>query len=238
MNRFFKGIGIFMALVAVGIVSALAVIALLLRQEEVRVPDLVGKDVVSVIEIMNQQGLQLAVERREPSQTIPKDSIVSQNPLPGTGIKKGRKIRIVVSAGPSELLAPKVVGDQYRKADITLRQAGFSEPLIAKAWSDTVERDIVIAQDPPAGSPLEKGGKVGILVSLGKKGRVSVTPKLIGKKAEEAVRLVDRMGMQFKVLARAGAAARATGDRVVTGQKPAPGSPLPADAVVELTVSK
>ncbi|MDH4164516.1 MAG: PASTA domain-containing protein, partial [Nitrospirota bacterium] len=88
MNRFFKGIGIFLALVAVGIVSALAVIALLLRQEEVRVPDLVGKDVVSVIEIMNQQGLLLAVARREPNQTIPRDSIVSQNPLPGTGIKK------------------------------------------------------------------------------------------------------------------------------------------------------
>lgn len=238
MNRFFKGIGIFLALVAVGIVSALAVIALLLRQEEVRVPDLVGKDVVSVIEIMNQQGLLLAVARREPNQTIPRDSIVSQNPLPGTGIKKGRRIHIVVSAGPSELLAPKVVGDQYRKADITLRQSGLSEPVIAKTWSDTIERDIVIAQDPPAGTPVEKGGKVGILVSLGKKVRVSVTPKLMGRKAEEAVRLVDRMGMQFKVLSAAGGAVRAAGDRVVTGQKPAAGSPLPADAVVELTVSK
>ncbi|MDH4163139.1 MAG: PASTA domain-containing protein, partial [Nitrospirota bacterium] len=203
-----------------------------------RVPDLVGKDVVSVIEIMNQQGLLLAVARREPNQTIPRDSIVSQNPLPGTGIKKGRRIHIVVSAGPSELLAPKVVGDQYRKADITLRQSGLSEPVIAKTWSDTIERDIVIAQDPPAGTPVEKGGKVGILVSLGKKVRVSVTPKLMGRKAEEAVRLVDRMGMQFKVLSAAGGAVRAAGDRVVTGQKPAAGSPLPADAVVELTVSK
>lgn len=237
MNRFFKGIGIFLALVAVGVLSAVAVIAWLLRQEEVRVPDLLGKDVVSVIEIVNQAGLQLKVDRREPSQTIPKDSIISQDPAAGTGIKKGRFLRITVSLGPSELFAPKVIGEQYRKADILLRQAGFAEPVIAKTWSDTVDRDVVISQDPPAGSPLEKGGKVAVLVSLGKKSRVYVTPKLVGRKAEEAVRIVDRMGIQFHLLSRA-TGTRAAGGRIVTGQKPASGSPLFADAVVELTVSK
>lgn len=238
MNRFFKGIGIFLGLLGVSVVSALAVIALLLQQEEVRVPDLVGRDVVTVIEMMNQQGLQLKVVRREPSQTIPKDAVLSQDPSPGSGVKKGRAVRIVVSQGPSELLTPTVVGEQYRKADILLRKAGLAAPEVARAWSDTVERDVVIAQDPPAGTPLGKGGSVGILVSLGRKGRVSVMPKLVGRKAEEAVRLVDRMGMQYRVLSRAATTGQAAGERLVTSQKPAPGSPLPADAMVELSVSK
>jgi serine/threonine-protein kinase len=238
MNRFFKGIGIFLGLVGVGIVSALAVIALLLRQEEVRVPDLIGKDVVSVIEIVSSVGLQLAVDRREPSQSVAKDAIVSQSPLPGAGIKKGRKIRIVVSTGPRELFAPKVIGEAYRKADITLRQAGVAETFVSRVWSDTVERDMVIAQDPPPNAPIEKGGKVGILVSLGRKPRVYVTPKLVGRKAEEAVRLVDRMGMQYRIIAKASAAGKTGSVRIVTSQKPLAGYPLPADAVVELTVSK
>ena len=238
MNRFFKGIGIFLGLVGVGIVSALAVIALLLRQEEVRVPDLINKDVVSVIEIVSSAGLQLAVDRREPSRSVAKDAIVSQSPLPGSGIKKGRKIRIVVSTGPSEFFAPKVIGEPFRKADITLRQAGLAETFVSRVWSDTVERDMVIAQDPPPNAPVEKGGKVGLLVSHGRKPSVYVTPKLVGRKAEEAVRFVDRMGMQYRILSKASSAGKPGAERIVTSQKPAAGHPLPADAVVELTVSK
>src|SRR5512143_839178 len=146
MNRILKGIGIFLALVAVGVASAVAVIALLLRQEEVRVPDLTGQDIVTVIEVIGQQGLQLKVDRREPSPTIPRDAVVSQSPPPGTGVKKGRTVRGVVSQGPSELLVPKLVGEQFRKADILLRQSALTVHDVARAWSDTIERDVVMAQ--------------------------------------------------------------------------------------------
>lgn len=237
MNRFIKGIGIFLALIVVGVISAFAVIALLLRQEEVRVPDLTGKDIVSVIEVVGQQGLQLKVDRREPSQTVPKDAVISQAPPPGTGIKKGRALRVVVSQGPSELLAPRLVGEQYRKAEILLRQGGlFSD--IARVWSDTIERDVVIAQDPQASTPIEGGGKVSLLVSLGKKARLYVTPKLLGRNAEEAVRLVDRMGLQHRVISRASTSGPQGSDRTIVSQKPNPGYPLAADGVVELVVSR
>lgn len=238
MNRFIKGIGIFLALIVVGVVSAFAVIALLLRQEEVRVPDLAGQDIVSVIEVVGQLGLQLKVDRREPSQTVPRDAVISQAPPPGTGLKKGRALRVVVSQGPSELLAPKLVGEQYRKAEIILRQGGLLFLDIARVWSDTVERDVVIAQDPPANTPIEKGGRVSLLVSLGKKGRLYVTPKLLGKKAEDAVRLVDRMGLQHRVISRASMSTSPASDRIIVSQKPHPGYPLAADGVVELIVSK
>ena len=238
MNRFIKGIGIFLALIVVGVVSAFAVIALLLRQEEVRVPDLTGQDIVTVIEVVGQQGLQLKVDRREPSQTVPKDAVISQTPPPGTGIKKGRALRVVVSQGPSELLAPKLVGEQYRKAEILLRQGGLLFLDIARVWSDTIERDIVIAQDPPAGTPIEKGGRVSLLVSLGKKGRMYVTPKLLGKRADEAVRLVDRMGLQHRVISRTSTTSLPGSDRVIVSQRPNPGYPIAADGVVELTVNR
>src|SRR5512135_1540546 len=138
MKRFLKGLGIFIALVCVGIASAFAVIALLLRQEEVRVPDFTGRDIVSVIELATQQGLQLKIDRREPHPTMPRDTIISQTPVPGSGIKKGRQVRLVVSQGPSELLSPKVVGENFRKADIMIRQAGFLPGDTSRAFSDAV----------------------------------------------------------------------------------------------------
>ena len=238
MNRFVKGIGIFFALIVVGVVSAFAVIALLLRQEEVRVPDLAGQDIVSVIEVVGQLGLQLKVDRREPSQTVPRDAVISQAPPPGTGLKKGRALRVVVSQGPSELLTPKVVGEQYRKAEIILRQGGFLFPDIARIWSDTVEHDVVIAQDPSANTPIDKGEKVNLLVSLGKKGKRYVTPSFLGKKAEEAVRLVSRMGLQHRVISRSTTTGPQDAERTIVSQKPSPCYPLSADGVVELVVNK
>ncbi len=238
MKRFLKGLALFIALVGVGIASAFAVVALLLRQEEVRVPDLTGQDIVSVIEMVRQQGLQLKVDRREPHPTMPRDTVISQTPTPGSGIKKGRQVRVIVSQGPSELLAPKLVGENFRKADIMIRQAGFVPGTVSRVASDSVERGTVIAQDPQAGSPLEKGGTLNMLVSAGKQPELMVMPKLIGTRAEDALRIVDRLGLQHRVMTRAAGDKPTGAGRTVISQKPAAGYPISADATVDLVVSK
>jgi beta-lactam-binding protein with PASTA domain len=238
MKRFLRGMSIFLALVGVGIVSALAVVALLLRQEEVRVPDLTGQDIVTVIETLTMQGLQLKVERREPHPTLPKDAVISQIPAPGSGIKKGRQVRVVVSQGPSEMQAPKLVGEHYRKAEIMIRQAGFFPGNLSRVSSESVERDIVISQAPPVGSQVSKGGAISMLVSSGKRVPVLVTPKLIGKKAEEAVKIVDLAGLQHRIVYKTSGSRLTTADRVVVNQKPGAGYPVSSDGTVDIIVSK
>ncbi len=238
MKRFLRGLSIFLALVGVGIVSALAVVALLLRQEEVRVPDLTGQDIVTVIEMLATQGLQLKVERRESHPTLPRNAVISQIPAPGSGIKKGRQVRVVVSQGPSEMQAPMLVGENYRKAEIMIRQAGFFPGDLSRVSSENVERDIVISQAPQAGSPVEKGEKIGLLVSSGKKVPLLVTPKLVGKKAEEAVKTVDRAGLQHRIVYKTSGTKLLAAERIVIGQKPGAGYPVPSDGTVDIVVSK
>lgn len=238
MERFLKGLGLFIALTGVGIVSAFAVVALLLRQEEVRVPDLTGQDIVSVIETVAQQGLQLKVDRREPHATLPRDAVVSQSPAPGSGIKKGRQVRVVVSQGPSDMQAPKLAGEHFRKADIMIRQAGFSPGDVSRVSSDSIERDMVIAQDPQAGAPMDRGGKVSVLVSAGKKARMFVMPNLTGKKAEEALRTIDRIGLQYRIVTRTAGDYASGADRIVVHQRPGARSPVAADATVDIVVSR
>jgi len=204
----------------------------------VKTPNLIGQDIVAVIETLTQQGLQLKIERRETHQTIPRDMVVSQVPASGSGIKKGRAVRVVVSLGPSEMQAPKLVDEPFRKAEIMLRQAGYVPGEITRAWSETIVRDTVFAQDPPAGALLDKGGRINLLVSAGKKTVLYVMPKLIGKKAEDAVRTVDRMGLQHRVIYKAATTKIPAAERLVVSQKPGPGYPVAADGNVELVVSK
>jgi eukaryotic-like serine/threonine-protein kinase len=238
MMRFLKGIGIFLALIGVGVASAFAVIALLLHQEEVRVPDLAGKDIVAVIETLNQLGLQLKVDGREPNATLPRDTVVSQSPAPESGIKKGRQVHVVVSQGPSDLLAPNVVGEHFRKADIMVRQAGFRPGDISQVYSDSADRGVVMAQYPQSGSPIEKGGTIGMLVSSGKKPDILVMPRLVGKKTEEALRIVDRLELQHRVISRPGGNWSPGMERTVIGQKPRAGYPVSAEATVDIVVNR
>ncbi len=239
MKGFLKGLGVFAALVGVGIASAFAVVALLLRQDEVRVPDLTGQDIVSVIETVRQQGLELKVDSRAPHATVPRDTVISQIPAPGSGIKKGRQIKVVVSQGPSERLAPKLVGENFRKADILIRQAGYIAGSVSRIANDSVEREIVIAQNPQAGSPIETGGAIDILVSAGKRQGLLVMPKLIGKRPDEALRIVERLQLQYRVIRRAaGAGTTGENERFVIGQKPGAGYPVSADATVDIVIGK
>lgn len=242
MKRLLKGLGIFLALVGVGIVSAFAVVALLLRQEEVRVPDLTGQDIVNVIDTVRQLGLELKVDRREPHPSMPRDTVISQTPAQGGGIKKGRTLLVVVSQGPSDMQAPKLVGELFRKADIMIRQAGFVPGEVSRVFSDPaaggVERDVVIAQDPQAGSFLDRGGTVSMLVSAGRKAPLYVMPKLTGQKAEAAIKAVNRMGLQHRVISRASTTGTQSGDRIVVAQKPGAGHPVASDALVDIMVSR
>jgi beta-lactam-binding protein with PASTA domain len=238
MVRFLKGLGLFIALIGVGIVSAFAVVTLLLRQEEVRVPDLTGQDIVNVIETVAQQGLQLTVDRRESHPTLPRDTVISQSPLPGSGIKKGRKLHVVVSQGPSDTQALKLVGENFRKADMMIRQAGFSPGTVSRVASNRVERDIVIAQSPEAGSPLEKGGSISMLISTGTRVPQYIMPALTGKKTEEALKIIDRIGLQSRVITGPPGEKETGTDRVVLHQKPAAGSPVAVDTMVDIVVNR
>ncbi len=236
MKGFLKAIGLVLALIAVGVASSLAVIAILLKQQEVHVPEVAGRDIVTAIEILSQQGLQVKVERREPHPSIPRDTVISQDPLPGGSLKKGRAVRIVVSLGPSDLQAPDLAGQHFRKAEMELRRLGFYVGSVSRVYSDETVRDTVIAQDPAPGSPLEKGGVINLLVSAGRRPEVLIMPKLTGRKAEEAVRILERFGLQYRVAYKAGGKPEAS--RTVTGQRPGYGSPVRADSIVELTVSR
>ncbi len=238
MKRFLKGLGIFLLLVGIGVASAFLVIALLLRQEEVRVPDLTGQDIVTALDTATQLGLQLKVDRREPNTTIAKDSVVSQSPAAGSGIKKGRQIRVVVSLGPSELQAPKLVGEYFRKAEVLVRQAGFFPGNLSRVSSESVERDIVIAQSPEPGTPLEKDGRISMLVSSGRGTPEYVMPKLTGKRADAAVRAVEEIGLHYRLTYRAMESPAQPAERMVLSQKPLPGYAVSADTAVEIVVSK
>jgi serine/threonine protein kinase len=67
--------------------------------EMVTVPNVVGQNVNTASSQLVQAGLNIGDINREPSD-LPIDSVVRTSPNPGTQVKKGEKIQLVISQGP------------------------------------------------------------------------------------------------------------------------------------------
>lgn len=238
MKRFFSGkIGRYLVvLLAVGIGGIAG--ARLLMQEGVRVPGFAGQDAAVADEIARRLDLQVLVDRKVPHPAIPRNAVISQSPVAGSMVAKGHQIRVTLSQGPSDLLAPDLVGRYFREAELKIQEAGFVPAEGARASSDTVERGYVIAQSPLAGSPISKGGAISLLVSSGRRNRVLIMPKLIGMRADQAIRELDTLELAYQVQESASSDKAAGPAGTVLLQSPKPGYPVTLEMTVDIETKK
>ena len=67
-------------------------------------------------------GLDLNIQNRFYSTTVPAGRILSQAPAPGSEVRKGWQIRVVESLGPQQVTIPDVAGEPVRQATMDLRR--------------------------------------------------------------------------------------------------------------------
>ena len=154
---------------------------------EVLVPDLQGKTLIDGLEILSQAKLGLIKEGSEYNQDIPAGIIMRQTPPPGINVKEGKVIKITISQGGEIVYVPDLAGDTVRSANIALKSLGLILGELTKKASINYEEGIVLAQDPVAGSTIEKDTTVNLLISNGAPTDGTVLmPDWIGKDAVEA----------------------------------------------------
>lgn len=176
-----------------GFLSALITINLVMQKEQVKVPPLVGKDVVDALEILNSLGLNLVVENREFHQTMPVNTIISQSPAGGKLLKSGRDIKVALSKGTEMVIIPDVTGEPLLRAQSILQENNIRAGYLAKIYRRNIEENIVISQDPPAGDKIRRAGPVSLLVSQGREPVHYCMPELIGKSLTEAEQIIQSL---------------------------------------------
>jgi len=165
------------------------------KEDRVIVPVLVGKDVATVLEILSGLGLNTKVKGSEYSDQVAGNHVLLQDPPPGSEIKKGRDVRIVLSKGPRVLPAPHLIGLSYRQARIILEQNGLCTGVVSRVSQGRTESETILAQYPEKGTDIPRGRCVDLLVSLGPGPRVLKMPDLTGRFAPEAQLEVQRMNL-------------------------------------------
>ncbi len=92
--------------------------------------------------------------------------MISQAPTAHSEVEKGTHVTIVVSGGPASAALANVQGMTAAKAEATLSKAGF-KPTRKSQASTTVKSGLVISSEPPAGTELQVGSSVTLIVSSG-----------------------------------------------------------------------
>ena len=155
--------------------------------------------------------------------------VAATDPAAGTELVAGDNILLAVSIGPRFVEVPDVAGDTEPEARTLLRQAGFTEVKVVQEHSPDHDPGTVLSTTPEAGDDGDREEEITLQVSEG-----VIVPTLIDLEQEEAAGVLDDLGLDTTVV-------EVPSDTVpqgrVSGQDPEPGTILPEDGSVTLTIS-
>jgi len=195
------------------------------------VPATAGLPREEATEKLEGAGFGVAVETVN-SSSVDEGRVIHSEPSAGKTATHGSDVTLFVSAGPKLAKVPVLVGTQRSVAVQQIRGRGL-EPSISEEESTTPAGE-VISQSPDAGSEVEPGATVAIVVSSGK--QQAKVPNVIGKQRSEAVQAVRDAGLEPTVEEEETEVAGKVGRAI--DQFPPPGSELEPNDSVTIVVGK
>ena len=187
----------FFGFVLVVLLFAYITFKLLSFSRTVDVPDLSGKSLVEVNELLSQKGLNLKIEGEDYDADVPAGHIIRQDLPFGSRVKEQRSIRVFVSKGPRVQSVPPVVGESLDKAEAVLLQNGLKVAKVIRVHSNSAEKDRVIAQKPAPGEKITE--KITLVVSSGPYEAIYYCPDFQGMIKQEAVQLAEKLGLKVSI---------------------------------------
>ena len=135
------------------------------KQEEVQVPEVVGKQLALARQILEDGKLRVNVAETYDA-SVPPGQVVSQEPEPGKTVKSERLITIYVSKGGEDLDMPDLVGLTKSAATEKLQKAGLVLGSVYEKYSSE-EPGTVLSHDPTSGAKISRGQTIDLTVSRG-----------------------------------------------------------------------
>ncbi len=135
-------------------------------------------------------------------ETAEAGDIISQSPTGGSSTKSElTTIEVVVSSGIQQedtVYMPSVVGRDYREVQSELENEYNVTVVVAeeRVSSNSISVDAVVSTDPVAGTPLEEGQTVTLILSSGPEVTTISMPNLIGMQEDAAVETAEAAGLE------------------------------------------
>lgn len=205
-------------------------------EDEVEVPDLLGKSYSEAKEALNGVSLGIELGETRASTEYEPGQIISQSIEAGMKVDPNTTIVVDICGDGEEVTIPDVDGYTRERAVKALEDLGFTVD-VTEAFDDNVAAGNVISITPKAGGKTSRGSVIRVVVSKGKQEDEEISvPKIEGLTEAEAKNALTSAGL------KSGTARSAFSDTVEEGriisQSIKSGTKVPKDTAVSYEVSK
>ncbi len=151
------------------------------------IPELVGEFYDSVLMDSEYQDFEIILGSTVSDDEFDAGQVIRQDPAPGSIVgEAGRKITVVVSSGPEEIVMIDLFNMEYREAYLAVESMGLRALTPEYEHNDVVAYNHVISHTPLKEAVLTPGDTVKMVVSLGPESLKVDMPELIGLTQEQA----------------------------------------------------
>jgi beta-lactam-binding protein with PASTA domain len=230
-------------LIFVGIISLSVFFVAVHGEEQTMVPDVVGKELTEALLELQVKELYPRLSLRYSQSSRDKGYILEQEPRPGTIVKAGRRIRLVVSQGAVlnkvENYVSRRIDDVRLELQTILASStglpilSIKEPIMYKFSSENA--GTILEQKPEPGTDILGPLPLEFVVSKGRENLNVAVPQLTGLQLSRALEIISSNGINFRFTSR-----EKVGDEkgeTIVSQNPPANSSIPLNTVVQLTIT-
>lgn len=166
--------------------------------QSIEVPDFSGKTLTEIDEMRESRFYEFLIVDSVYDNTKTPGSVVSQLPLPGSHVKKGRSVYVTIIAfQPEKTKLPNLVDFTARQAAALLETNGLK--VGKKEYVPDVGQTVIKAKHKgkviPWGTELNVGEVIDLVIGKGKGNAKVYVPKLVGKSREKAIQMINEAGL-------------------------------------------
>jgi beta-lactam-binding protein with PASTA domain len=195
IGRHYRWLLTAMAMLVVMMVSAAITLRIALHGHEVTIPDLAGMTISEASTAALQTGVDLNIENRFYSTTVPAGHILSQAPAAGSSVRHGWQVRVTVSLGPQQVTIPNVVGQPLRDASMQIRRTELDLGTLAHIDAPG-DPEMTLAQTPPPNAGVDQPRVNLLLSSSASDSSAFVMPSFVGMTYNAANRTAYALGLR------------------------------------------
>jgi beta-lactam-binding protein with PASTA domain len=236
-------VAVFAGVVLVGVVALTVFFVAIRGAEQVMAPDVRNKDLLEALTELQAKELYPRIQTRYSQAAEDRGMVLEQDPKPGTIVKAGRRIRLVVSQGVMINTIENYQGRNIEEVRMDLRAffaaaslpfLSIKEPVLYEFSSEPAGS--ILEQKPPPGEPVSGPVILEFVVSKGPEYAMITVPDLIGLSPAAALEALRGTGLGFTFSLRPARAAEKAG--VAVFQEPAKDTVIESKGKVHILVAK
>jgi beta-lactam-binding protein with PASTA domain len=224
MKPFMKWTLMGLAMLVVMVVFAGLTLRIALHGHEVTIPDFAGMTVAEASQAALQTGVDLNIENKFYSTTVPVGRILSQAPAAGSSVRHGWQVRVTESLGPQQVTIPDVVGDPVQEASMEIRKMQLDLGTLAHIGAPG-DPEMTLAQTPPPNAGVDQPTVSLLLSSAVNASTAFVMPSFVGMSFGSANRAAIGLGLRVATIGGVPATAPAPPPAII-GVPGQPGAPV------------